>query len=96
MIRTDHIHDVCQGTNARCKAARKRSMFVHIVPGWSIDTQSIILPTYHFASRDEATAALELARRTAPLVTCDADLYEFRARAIAHKLPIGWIDPSRR
>lgn len=96
MTRPDMIEDMCKGDNPRCKAARKQGMFVHIIPSWSRDTQSIILPTYHYSTREDAIAALERARTTAPVVTCDADLYEFRARAIAHKLPVGWIDPSRR
>lgn len=87
-----------RGGNAACKKAAREGRQIHIIPLWSSDDVSnrLVMPTYHYATREEAIAAVQLARDTAPVVTCDADLYDFRARGIAHKLPVGWTDPTRR
>lgn len=94
-----------KGTNPACKAARRAGRPVHIIPGSRFDLDptmcppdglTLVLETYHYATEAEAREAVAEAYATAPVVTCDADLYDFRARGIAYKLPEGWIDPSRR
>lgn len=84
-----------RGGNARCRAAHKAGRPVHIIPPWSSDTPTIVLPTYHYATEQEARAALAAAD-AAPIVTTDDELYAYRAAAIAHRLPVGWTDPTRR
>jgi len=54
------------------------------------------MPTYHYATVEEGVAAIERAKKTAPTVRTDADLYAYRAQGIPHFLPVGWVDPSRR
>lgn len=91
-----HITPVCQGTNSKCKKAVREGRPLHIIPPAIEGEPWIVLPTYHFVNEEEALVALLDAMRDAPLVTCDADLYDFRARKIAHKIPRGFIDPTRR
>jgi hypothetical protein len=89
----------CRGSHPACRAARRAGRLVHIVPGWRVwddAFSSIILPDYHFETAEDAVEFLDFAIETAPVVTCDEDLYDFRARKIAHKTPMGWVDPSRR
>ncbi|NEB63514.1 hypothetical protein G3I61_28295 [Streptomyces diastaticus] len=61
-----------------------------------LDSGSLIMPTYHYASEEDGRAAIEQAHETAPVITTDDELYDARARGIAHKLSAGWIDPSMR
>lgn len=97
-------HD-CRGTNPDCKAARRAGRPVHIIPGSRFDLDptmcppdglTLVLETYHYATEAEAREAVARAYANAPVVTCDDDLYAFRAQKIAYKLPIGWVDPTRR
>ena len=94
-----------KGSHRDCKDARRVGRPVHIIPGSRFDPDptmrppdglTLVLATYHYATETEAREAVAEAYATAPVVTCDEDLYDFRARGIAHKLPEGWIDPSRR
>lgn len=94
-----------RGTHADCKAGRKAGLPVHIIPGSRFDLDptmrppdglTLVMPTYHYATERQARDAVAEAYATAPVVTCDDDLYAFRACNIAHKLPVGWVDPSRR
>lgn len=96
--RLDHV---CKGPNPHCRAAFKSGLPVHVIPNSPVwerpaDELTIILPTYHYATEREARQAVAEAHASAPVVTCDDDLYAFRARGIAHKLPVGWVDPTRR
>jgi hypothetical protein len=93
--RSPIIYADCKGPNA-CRRASKAGRPVHIVPPRSSSGLSVVLPTYHYATEREALAALELAEATAPVVTCDSELFLYRAQRIAYKLPTGWVDPSRR
>jgi hypothetical protein len=94
--RPTHITPVCKGTNRACKKAVREGRPLHVIPP-AIDGQPwIVLPTYHFVNEEEALRAVLDAMRDAPLVTCDEDLYRFRAEGIAHKIPRGFIDPTRR
>lgn len=94
--RSTYIDHDCRGTNAKCKAARRAGLPVHIIPAAVDGEPWIILPTYHYATAPDAVRALLDATRNAPLVTCDDDLYLFRRQHIAHKIPRGFIDPTRR
>lgn len=94
--RSAYIIADCNGPNPKCKAAHKRGVTTHIIPPYSRDTPTIILPTYHYFDEMAARDALADAEKNAPLVTCDDDLYRFRREGIAHKLPVGWKDPTRR
>jgi hypothetical protein len=93
--RSPIIYADCKGPNA-CRRASKAGRPVHIVPPRSSSGLSVVLPTYHYATEVEARDALALAEASAPLVTCDSDLFAYRAQRIAYKLPVGWVDPSRR
>lgn len=84
-----------RGGHPRCRAAYREGLPVHVIPTWSADTPAVVLPSYHFATEAEALAAVEQAQ-TAPLVRTDADLYRYRAEGVAYRLPVGWVDPSRR
>src|SRR6478609_1374977 len=86
-IRTD-----CTGPNRACRAAAKAGRTVHIIPS----PRTVVLATYHYATEDEARAALAHAERFAPTVRNDADLVECRERNLSYRLPVGWCDPSMR
>jgi hypothetical protein len=99
------IDQVCKGPNHHCRAAFKAGRPVHVIPGSVFDLDpamrppdglTLVLGTYHYATEAEAREAVADAYTNAPLVTCDDDLYAFRARNISYKLPVGWVDPSRR
>jgi hypothetical protein len=96
--RPAHIINNCDGPNAKCRAAHKRGVTTHIIPPWSPDDMDkrVVLPTHHFFDEKAARDALADAVANAPIVTCDEDLYRFRAEGIAYKLPVGWTDPTRR
>lgn len=92
--------------NAACREAHRAGRSVHIIPPRSrytiVDDRAqlldpiLILPTYHFATVEEGLAAVRDAMATAPTVATDDDLYAYRAAGIAHYLPVGWVDPTRR
>lgn len=84
----------CTGPNPQCKRDARNGRLVHMIA--DIDCGSLVMPTYHFASEEEGREALTRADETAPTVTTDAELYEMREQGIPHKLPAGWVDPSRR
>ena len=86
----------CKGPNARCRRSAKNGQMVHIIPKYDENAPALILPTYHYETVEIAIKALETAERDAILIETDDDLYNARKAGIAHKLPIGWIDPSRR
>lgn len=86
----------CTGPNAQCRRSARIGHKVHIIPKYDASAEALILPTYHYETVDAAINALETAQRDAVLIETDDDLYAARKAGIAHKLPIGWIDPSRR
>jgi hypothetical protein len=91
------LASTCTGPNRNCRAAHKAGRSVHVIPAHTgIDTPRLIMPTYHYATSADGIEAIDLAERTAPTVTCDADLYACRRMGIPHYLPVGWVDPSRR
>ncbi len=89
-------HCTGRGGNVECKAAHKRGLSVHIIPGHVSDQPRLVMPTYHYATEEEAREAVRIARLTAPTVTCDDDLYACRRMRTPHFLPVNWIDPTRR
>lgn len=84
------------GSHPNCKIAAREGRRVHVIPGHTEGEPRLILPNYHFHTLDEAQAAIREAELFAPMVETDLDLAIFRQQKIAHKLPVGWIDPSRR
>ncbi len=89
------VRDRCTGPNSACRAAHRVGRPVHAYP---VNHQgpALVLPTYHFETADQARTLIAEAAETAPTVTTDDDLHRFRAEGLAHFLPVGWIDPSRR
>lgn len=85
-----------RGGNDNCRKGYRDGRPVHIVPKWDRETPTVILPTYHYADEGLAVEALINATLHAPTVTTDEELYAYRLQRIAHKLPVGWVDPSRR
>lgn len=101
MTNTHHtIYEICSGPNRTCRAAHRAGMPVHIIPrdpAPGDDVRStLILPTYHYANVQDAIVAADNAFTNAPVVRNDDDLYVFRMMKVAHWLPVGWVDPSRR
>ena len=98
MSNFDILNVHCTGPNRECRAHAKAGKRVHLIPSMSVREQygSLVLPSYHFATIEEGAAYIDNAVKTAPLVETDEDLYRFREQNIAHRLPKGWVDPSRR
>lgn len=96
----------CTGPNFACRAAHRTGLSVHVIPAASryeivgdrarLLDPILVLPTYHFLTAQDGIEFIHLAERTAPTVATDDDLYAYRARGIAHYLPVGWTDPTRR
>ena len=62
------LDDQCKGPNRECKAAFRANRPFHIIPGHDdprAQDAHLALPTYHYASRDEAIEALENGWNTA-------------------------------
>jgi hypothetical protein len=88
---------ICTGPNRACRAAHKAGRSVHVIPGMVDSTEPrLVMPTYHYHTSADGIEAIMQAETTAPTVRNDADLADFRARKIAHFLPVGWCDPSMR
>lgn len=91
------IRDTCDGPNRACRVAHRAGRPVHIIPPMvGADAPKLILPTYHYATPQEAMTALEHAMATATTIRTDEDLYAARVTNVAHFLPVGWVDPTRR
>jgi len=88
-------HD-CKGPNPACRKAGRAGRLVHMIPESHPKRPRLVLPTYHFSTIAEGAVAIADANAVAPTVATDADLYRYRAEGVAHFLPVGWIDPSRR
>lgn len=73
--------------NKACKKAIRAGRSVHIIPAHT-DPRAVgvqlALPDYHFATSDEAIAALEVAWLIAPL----AETYADRNAAYARNVPV--------
>lgn len=78
------IRACCTGPNTRCRRAYRSGRTVHIIPVTDHENFHIALPTYHYTSRDEALAALEIAMNTAITVDNPAD----RDAAYKAKVPV--------
>lgn len=79
-----------------CRAAIREGRPVHIIPAYEMGSPAIVLATYHYETEADAIEALTNAWENAPIVRNDTDLYDFRHEGLAYKLPVGWIDPTRR
>lgn len=88
-------HD-CKGPNKKCRAAHKEGRIVHVNTDWNPLEPTLVQPTHHFVSEDHGRAMIASWMETAVTVTCDAELYACRAAGVAHKLPVGWVDPDYR
>ena len=93
------LSDHCTGPNRACRAAHKAGRSIHVIPTMRPDPRTapaLVMPTYHYTTAQDGIDAINQAFATAPMVATEDDLYRFRAERVAHFLPIGWIDPSRR
>jgi hypothetical protein len=88
-------HD-CTGPNRACRAAHRAGLPVHMIPESHPKRPRLIMPSYHFATVAEGAVVIADANAVAPTVATDTDLYRYRADGVAHFLPVGWIDPTRR
>ncbi|AXI91376.1 hypothetical protein SAM9427_37045 (plasmid) [Streptomyces sp. ETH9427] len=86
----------CTGPNKACRAAHRDGRSVHIIPSGSADKGSLVLPTFHYETEEQARAAVEAARRDAVVIRSDEALFEARRLAQPYRLLPGWIDPSSR
>lgn len=90
------IINPCTGDHPECESARLAGRPVHVLPRFDRDRPTVVLPAYHYETADEARAVVAAAEANAPIVATDDDLYVYRTQRIAHRLPVGWIDPTRR
>lgn len=93
-----HVLDEdCSGPHGACGSGHEQGRPVHLIPAVTDDTTPrLVLPTYHFTTVAEGVEAITRAYATAPTITTDEELYAARRAGIAHLIPRGWIDPSRR
>lgn len=99
MITATVLSHNCTGPNPTCRAAHRAGRPVHVIPDAGRNpgaSPALIMPTYHYPTEAHGVDAIYEAANTAPMVTSDEDLYLFRQMKIAHFLPVGWVDPSRR
>ncbi|MFJ3365839.1 hypothetical protein [Streptomyces anthocyanicus] len=95
-LRPDHVWEECTGPNRHCKKAHRQGRTVHVIPADFADSSHLVLPSYHYASEEEARAAVAHARRTAVVIGADGQLYKARRLRRPYRLLPGWIDPTRR
>lgn len=87
----------CSGPNPHCALAASRGRYAHVIALTEIyEEPSLVMPSYHFQTIEDGIEAVRHAWATAPVITSDEELYAARRDKIPHKLPVGWIDPSRR
>lgn len=98
MIEITVLDENCTGKRGAqtCKDAHREGRSVHMFITWDPDVETLVMPTCHFASIEEGMKTITEAYDTAITIKTDAELYAARAAKTPHKLPIGWIDPSRR
>lgn len=98
MIEIIVLDENCTGSRGAksCKQAHAEGRNVHMITKYNPEMESLIMPTWHFATIEEGSSALKSAYETAVTITTDEELFAARAAKIPHKLPLGWIDPSRR
>lgn len=98
-VRDEQEWDISEGQceNARCLREARQGRPVHVIMRQDVRyDELIVMPSYHFATAEEGKKAWTLALLTAPTIKDDADLYAARINQTPHKLPLGWVDPSRR
>lgn len=75
--------------NAHCAAGRKAGRYVHLTPTPHDPRHmeaSLVLPSYHFATAEEAAAALEDAWNTAETAYTTAERDDAYARGVPVKI----------
>lgn len=91
------LNESCSGPNKHCISDAHEGRYVHVIAMSDIHEEpALVMPSWHFFTVREGVEAVRIAWETAPMITCDEDLFAARRMKIAHKLPVGWIDPSRR
>ena len=82
LITNDEGHEIailregCKGPNSACKRAARANRTIHIIPAHRdprAQDAHLVLPTNHYATREEALEALEIAWNTAITVNNAAD-----------------------
>lgn len=86
----------CTGPNPKCRAAGKNGRTVHMSMDWDAMRETLIPTTHHFESVEQGTEQLTREWNDAITIKTDNELYAARKAKIAHRLPIGWIDPGMR
>ncbi|MEU9925074.1 hypothetical protein AB0H51_27965 [Streptomyces griseoluteus] len=92
----DHITEDCTGPNRRCKKAHRQGRTVHIRAERFADGSHLVLPTNHYATVEEARAAVDAARAKAVTITRDDELFRARRLRQPYRLLPGWTDPTSR
>lgn len=100
MQRKDTI-DLCASSAPYCEEQRALGNPIHVVTGVDDNWATLALGRAHFRTVEEAVNALTAGWSTAPLIESDeqyAALCEGDdlVPRVAHKLPAGWVHPSRR
>lgn len=90
------LRDNCTGPNAKCKKAHKNGRRVHMNMDWDAMRETLIPTTHHFETVEQGIEQLTREWNDAITVKTDNELYDARRAGIAHRLPIGWIDPGMR
>lgn len=81
------IDEECTGPNKNCKHASRHGLMIHIIPAHAdprAEHVHLALPTYHYATEQEALDALQRAWDTAITVDNATD----RDAAYARKVPV--------
>lgn len=81
------VDDSCEGSNDACIKARRQGRRVHIIPAHTdprAENHRLALPTYHYATRNEAVMTLDIAWETAIEVDNPSD----RDAAYARRVPV--------
>lgn len=87
----------CTRLVRECRADAVRGLFVHAVASCDVYTEPLlVMPSYHFQTTADALSGVQKAWDDAVMIEDDADLYYARIMSLPHKLPVGWVDPSRR
>lgn len=86
----------CLGDAVACRKAYNAGRRVHMYLPFSYTQPTLVMPTYHFTSIEDGVAQINAWLATAPTVETVADLNRYRSARVAHFLPVGWVDPTRR
>lgn len=90
------LHENCTGPNAKCRAAARNGRTAHVNMEWEEMRETLIPTTHHFETVEQGIEQLTCEWNDAITIKTDDELYAARKAGIAHRLPIGWIDPGMR